>query len=387
MSAPWTLVMRREVAVKMRDKAFLIGTLATVAMIAGFLVFQGWMGQRTTEVALAVTPQSQPMGQLVAGAASQVDDKVKINLVEVRDDAAAERLVRDKEVEAWLHEGDDGWVLTTESSAEDELHDVAQAVIRSQLVSERATAAGTSIGELEAGTTLQEEFLRGDAERSQIADVVGFAFVFLFYMAALIFGMQLANSVVEEKQSRIAEIIASSIPVRHLLAGKVIGNTVLALIQMTLYAAVGLIGMSFTSYADFVPDISGPVAWFLAFFVAGFLALACLWAVAGALASRTEDLQSTSMPLTMLILVIFFGGLMLDGRAVTVASYIPPISAVLMPKRIIEGGVAWWEPLLALGLLAAFALVTVVVAERVYRRALLQTQGQISLRQAWAASE
>jgi ABC-2 type transport system permease protein len=50
-------------------------------------------------------------------------------------------------------------------------------------------------------------------------------------------------------------------------------------------------------------------------------------------------------------------------------------------------GVAWWEPLLALGLLAAFALVTVVVAERVYRRALLQTQGQISLRQAWAASE
>ena len=156
---------------------------------------------------------------------------------------------------------------------------------------------------------------------------------------------------------------------------------------MTLYAAVGLIGMSFTSYADFVPDISGPVAWFLAFFVAGFLALACLWAVAGALASRTEDLQSTSMPLTMLILVIFFGGLMLDGRAVTVASYIPPISAVLMPKRIIEGGVAWWEPLLALGLLAAFALVTVVVAERVYRRALLQTQGQISLRQAWAASE
>ena len=57
----------------------------------------------------------------------------------------------------------------------------------------------------------------------------------------------------------------------------------------------------------------------------------------------------------MLMLVMFFGGLSLDGRGQVIASFVPPVSAVVMPKRILAGGVEWWEPLLALGLLAAFA--------------------------------
>ena len=183
-----------------------------------------------------------------------------------------------------------------------------------------------------------------------MAQAVGFVFVFLFYFAALIFGMQLASSVIEEKQSRIVEIIAAAIPLRHLLAGKVLGNTALAMIQLLIYLAVGLVGLSFTPYKSFVPALSGPTAWFIGFFFAGFVALACLWAVAGSLASRTEDLQATSTPLTMLMLVMFFGGVSLDGRAQVIASFVPPVSAVVMPKRILAGGVEWWEPLLALGL-------------------------------------
>ena len=58
-----------------------------------------------------------------------------------------------------------------------------------------------------------------------------------------------------------------------------------------------------------------------------------------------------------------------------------------MPKRILAGGVEWWEPLVALGLLAAFAAVSVWVGERLYRRALLQTGGRVSLSQAWSAAE
>jgi ABC-2 type transport system permease protein len=199
--------------------------------------------------------------------------------------------------------------------------------------------------------------------------------------------MQLASSVIEEKQSRIVEIIAAAIPLRHLLAGKVLGTTALALLQLLVYLVVGLVGLSFTSYRSYVPELSGPAVWFLAFFLAGFVALACLWAVAGSLASRTEDLQATSTPLTMLMLVMFFGGVSLDGRGQVIASFVPPVSAVVMPKRILAGGVGWWEPLLALGLLAGFALATVWIGERLYRRALLQTGGRVSLRQAWSAEE
>ena len=384
---PWLLVTRREVVSRITDKSFLLGTAFMVVLIAGFIGFNAWQEERTDAVTLAATPDAAAMATAVADAAPGVDENVEVTVVEVDDRAAAESALREDEVDAWLHPTDDGWQLTSESSEQGSLTDVVEVVVQQQVLADNAAEVGTTVESLQAGSTVTTAFLRGDAEKAGVAEAVGFVFVFVFYFAALVFGMQLASSVIEEKQSRIVEIIAAAIPVRHLLAGKVLGNTALAVIQLMVYLVVGLVGLSFTSYKSYVPALSGPTAWFIGFFLAGFIALACLWAVAGSLASRTEDLQATSTPLTMLMLVMFFGGLSLDGRAQVIASFVPPVSAVVMPKRILAGGVEWWEPLLALGLLAAFAAVTVWIGERLYRRALLQTGGRVSLRQAWSAAE
>ena len=383
----WLLVTRREVVSRVTDKSFLLGTAFMVVLIAGFIGFSAWQEERTDTVTLAATPDAAAMATAVADGAPGVDENVEVTVVEVDDRAAAESALREDEVDAWLHPTDDGWELTSESSEQGSLTDVVEVVVQQQVLADNAAEVGTTVESLQAGSTVTTAFLRGDAEKAGVAEAVGFVFVFLFYFAALVFGMQLASSVIEEKQSRIVEIIAAAIPVRHLLAGKVLGNTALAVIQLMVYLVVGLVGLSFTSYKSYVPALSGPTAWFIGFFLAGFIALACLWAVAGSLASRTEDLQATSTPLTMLMLVMFFGGLSLDGRGQVIASFVPPVSAVVMPKRILAGGVEWWEPLLALGLLAAFAAVTVWVGERLYRRALLQTGGRVSLRQAWSAAE
>ena len=384
---PWLLVTRREVVSRITDKSFLLGTAFMVVLIAGFIGFSAWQEERTDSATLAATPDAAAMATAVADAAPGVDENVEVTVVEVDDRAAAESALREDEVDAWLHPTDDGWQLTSESSEQGSLTSVVEVVVQQQVLADNAAEVGTTVESLQAGSTVTTAFLRGDAEKAGVAEAVGFVFVFLFYFAALVFGMQLASSVIEEKQSRIVEIIAAAIPVRHLLAGKVLGNTALAVIQLMVYLVVGLVGLSFTSYKSYVPALSGPTAWFIGFFLAGFIALACLWAVAGSLASRTEDLQATSTPLTMLMLVMFFGGLSLDGRAQVIASFVPPVSAVVMPKRILAGGVEWWEPLLALGLLAAFAAVTVWIGERLYRRALLQTGGRVSLRQAWSAAE
>ena len=383
----WLLVTRREVVSRITDKSFLLGTAFMVVLIAGFIGFNAWQEERTDTATLAATPDAAAMATAVADAAPGVDENVEVTVVEVDDRAAAESALREDEADAWLHPTDDGWQLTSESSEQGSLTGVVEVVVQQQVLADNAAEVGTTVESLQAGSTVTTAFLRGDAEKAGVAEAVGFVFVFLFYFAALVFGMQLASSVIEEKQSRIVEIIAAAIPVRHLLAGKVLGNTALAVIQLMVYLVVGLVGLSFTSYKSYVPALSGPTAWFIGFFLAGFIALACLWAVAGSLASRTEDLQATSTPLTMLMLVMFFGGLSLDGRGQVIASFVPPVSAVVMPKRILAGGVEWWEPLLALGLLAAFAAVTVWVGERLYRRALLQTGGRVSLRQAWSAAE
>jgi ABC-2 type transport system permease protein len=383
----WTLVARREVATKLADRTFLVGTVLTLALIVGFVVVQAVLSDRAKDYDLVATASAAPMADAVAAQATDLDDKVGVTVVRVPDDAAAETALREGEADAWLTIRDGSWVLVGRDDVPRDLEEVTATVVRDTMLAENASAAGTSVQSLTAGTVLTSDVLIGDAEQRDFAQAMGFALAFLFYLSSVVFGTTLANSVVEEKQSRIVEIIATKIPVRQLLAGKVLGNTALAVGQMALYAALGLVGLGFTSFGSFLPSVTGALGWFLVFFLVGFLLIACLWAVAGALASRTEDVQSTSTPVTLLLLAIFFGSTFLEGTAQTVLSYVPPASAVLMPQRIIEGDALWWEPVVALALLLVAAAAVVLGAERLYRRSLLQTQGRLSVRQAWSAPE
>ncbi|HET6968061.1 MAG TPA: ABC transporter permease [Ornithinibacter sp.] len=384
---PWALVARREVATKLVDRTFLVGTLLTMAMIVAFVVVQAVLSDRIRDHDLVATASAAPMADAVAAQATDLDDRVRVTVVDVADDAAAEAALREDDADAWLTTRDGTWVLVARDEVPRDLESVTATVVRDAVLAENASAAGTSVEAITAGAELSTDVLIGDAEQRDFAQGMAFALAFLFYLSSIIFGTTLANSVVEEKQSRIVEIIATKIPVRQLLAGKVLGNTALAVGQMALYAALGLVGLGFTSLGSFLPSVTGALGWFLVFFLVGFLLIACLWAVAGALASRTEDVQSTSTPVTMLLLAIFFGSAFLDGTAQTVLSYVPPASAVIMPQRILEGTAAWWEPFVALAVLLVAAGVVVLAAERLYRRSLLQTQGRISMRQAWSAPE
>ncbi|WP_088286774.1 ABC transporter permease [Kineosporia sp. A_224] len=383
----WLLVTRREIMVKATDRSFLIGTVVTLAIIAGIMVLQVVLAGRTSTYDVAVTPSATTIAQQVRAGAAAIDEDVVVDPLAVPDDAAARAAVLDGSADAWLHRDGDRWVLTTKDGPNDSLKAVVQEVVRSEALRANASAAGTTLEALERGATLGTAFLEGDAQRAELVDALAFAFTFLFYMAALMFGVTLANSVVEEKQSRVVEIIATAIPVRHLLAGKVLGNTVLAVAQMTLFVAVGLVGLAFTDYSSLVTSVSGPVVWFVVFFLAGFVSLACLWAVAGSLASRTEDLQSTTTPLTFLVMAVLFGGLLLEGQWQVIGSFVPPLSAVVMPIRLLQGDASWPEALLALAILLAAAAATVRVGERLYRRSLLQGGGRVTVRQAWRVEE
>lgn len=383
----WLLVTKREITVKATDRAFVVGTLVTLGLIVLLIGLQIWLASRTENFTVAATPAATSLAETVQDRAEDIDENVVVEVTPVADDAAARAAVLDESADAWLHQRDGGWVLTTKADFESSLQEVVAQVVRDDALQQNATAAGTTVEALERGATLEADLLEGDAQRAELVGFVTFAFVFLFYLATLTFGATLASSVVEEKQSRIVEIIATAIPVRHLLAGKVLGNTVLAVAQLTLFVTVGLVGLSFTDFSPLITAVSGAAVWFLVFFLAGFVALACLWAVAGSLASRLEDLQSTTTPLTMLVMGIFFSGLFLEGTWQTVGSFVPPLSAILMPVRLLEGDAAWWEALVALGLLVVTAAVTVSIGERLYRRSLLQTGGQVSLRQAWRTEE
>lgn len=384
-STAWLIVARREIISKLTDRAFLIGTFGLIAILAGVLGIQAYAANKATEYAVVTSSSAaHRMAEQVKSVAEADDDTTTVSLSAAPDDAVASATVLDGDADVWLHEGDGGWVLTGGDDVPSGLMGSATTAIRDASLKANAVEAGTSVEALQRGSAVSTTLLDGDADKAGVAKAVGFALALLFYLASFTFGLALANSVVEEKASRIVEIITTKISVRELLAGKVMGNLALAFAQMALFVAVGLIGLTFTEYDRFVPAISGAVGWFTIFFVVGFGLLACLWAVAGALASRTEDVQSTSAPLTMLTMAVFFAALLVDGTAKTVLSFVPPFSAILMPMRVLEGSAPWWQALVALAILLVTAGVIVQAAARLYQRSLLQTQGRLSLRQAWS---
>ena len=384
---PWLLVARREVLVKLTDKAFVVGTLITLLLVIGFIGFQMWSEDRTDTYTVAATSEAHATAELLEERAADVDGEIRIELLDVDTDAAGVRALEDEEADVLLRPADDGWTLVGADEVDGSLQRAAETIVREAAFASNAEAAGTSIDQLQRGSALGTELIEGDAEQQEFAQGMGVALAFLFYMAALGFGYTLSGSVVEEKANRVVEIITTKIPVRQLLIGKIAGNTLLAIGQTALIVGIGLVGISFTEYADLLPAVSEGIGWFVAFFVVGFCFIACWWAVAGALASRAEDLQATATPLSFLMMGVFLTAFLLDGTALTVASYIPPFSCVLMPIRVLGGDAGWWEPVVALGLLMAAMAATVVFAERIYRRALLQTQGRVSLAQAWRTAD
>ena len=146
----------------------------------------------------------------------------------------------------------------------------------------------------------------------------------------------IAQSVVEEKQTRVVEILMSAIPVRALLAGKVVGNSIMALGQIVAIALLVGIGMAVTGQRVLLADLGPAIGWFAVFFAFGFVLLASLFAATGAMVSRQEDIGATTTPLTILVtlpyfLVIFFNN---NELVLAIMSYVPFSAPIAMPLRL-----------------------------------------------------
>ncbi|WP_151523911.1 ABC transporter permease [Serinicoccus kebangsaanensis] len=388
--APWRLVAGREIMVKLTDKTFIVSTVLTVLLVFGSLFAPTFFTPDAPSYAVAVT--SDEGEAVVDGAATVVsagNAESATTAERVADRDAAEAAVVDGDADAALVGGPGQWELLSEGGAPGPLEAAVTETVRTSALAENAQAAGTSVDALTQGSTVGMVDLAEDGTvmPEAVTYAIGFAFAMMFYFAAIVFGMQIANSVVEEKQSRIVEILAAKIPTRQLLLGKVLGNTVLAFGQIALISTAALIGLTFIDLDVALPGLAGAIGWYVPFFVLGFLALACVWAAAGALASRTEDLQQTTMPLIMVLVIALVLGLYLEGFWQQVVSFVPVLSTILMPVRLIEGDVALWEPILALGLVLGFCAVTITLGARLYERALLHTSGSLGWRKAMSLSK
>ncbi len=198
------------------------------------------------------------------------------------------------------------------------------------------------------------------------------------------FGGQIAQSVVEEKQTRVVEILISAIPVRALLAGKVIGNSLLAFGQIIAISACAGVAMAISGQGALLAGVGPAIIWFIVFFTVGFVLLASMFAAVASLVSRQEDVQSVISPVTMLVMIPYFLVIFFNDNALVlgIMSYVPFSAPVGMPMRIFLGSAQWWEPLLSLLLSVVVTVGVIMVGARVYQNSLLRTGGRVKLREA-----
>ncbi|WP_424217493.1 ABC transporter permease (plasmid) [Streptomyces sp. BI20] len=388
VAATWRTVAGRELRVKATDKTYLGSAFITLLLVIGAVFFQSYMGANASRVDLAVARTAPDAGRALTAAAERMaaaagQDGVGFDRVEVADADAVRAVVRSGEVDAGLVWEGGRWTLLGLTSQDDTAGTWIPAAAAELALDANAKAAGTTVGALRAGGEVPYELL--EPSRTPLGVVQGISYMFglLFYLLAIIMGSTLANAVVEEKQSRVVEIIAATVRLRDLLIGKIVAAVVLGLGQLLLACGVGAVALAALGDTELLGRIGGGLGWFLAFYLLGAVVLATAFAAAGAMATRVEDVASSTGPLTMVVMAACFGGAFATGTVQTVLSYVPIASVITMPGRVLAGEAAAWEPPVSLAISAFVAWLVVLGAERVYRRALLDTGGRLSLRKAW----
>ena len=379
----WRIVAEREITTKLRDKAFLGTTAFTLLLVVAAFVVSAVMEGRAQSYDVAVTSQG---GSAAVAGAEQIlkatSSGTTVDVSDADDAAQAESMVRDGDVDAALVPADEGFEIVGADEVDPELADALRGGVATSVLAGNAETQGVDLQALQAGTNAEVRLLEPGPQDAEARSGIAFAFAIIFLITALGFGMTIAQSVVQEKESRIVEILAAAVPIRALLWGKVLGNTALALLQIVLIVAVAMAGLVITGRTELLSGLGPAVAWYVALFVLGFVSLASLWSVAGSIAGRQEDLQSTTLPGQLILFIPYFVSIFGSEEVKTVFSMLPIVSTMTMPGRIAEGGVPGWQIAVAIAATVAAAAVFVRIGERCYERSLLHTSGRMSYREA-----
>lgn len=380
------LVARREFTERIRDRGFLVSVAVMLVILLAAVAIPAMAskgGSDDFDVAFGPGPAQQPLTQLAPVQAKLLDVEVAVKAFP--DAAAAEKAVRDGDLDAYIADGR----IVVHRDLPNKLAAVLQSAYATVERDARLAAQGIDTAAVDRAVQvapLEKTTLDKDAdERNQRKGVAVLGTIMLYGMLML-FCMWVANGVVEEKSSRIVEILLAAVPARALLTGKVIGIGLLGLLQMALTAAVGLTAARAFGTIDLNSAMVYPAALVVVWFVIGYAIYACMFAAAASRVSRMEDLQNVITPMSTLLIASFFIAISFGqngGTLATVLAYVPPFSAMLQPMLTASGDLAVWQNLVAAGL-AGLALVGLMAAAaRMYEGAVLRTGGKVSVKDAW----
>ncbi|MEO5940436.1 MAG: ABC transporter permease [Candidatus Limnocylindrales bacterium] len=367
------LVARRELLERGRSRAFLFSLILSVAIIVAGIFLPTLIGKAADAQHLGI------VGSAPAGLVANVEQASKgagiiVTVDPIPDLATGEARLRNGSLSAVL-------VLPADGS------------IPSLVVKDRGSpllqqVIGASFTPAPQITLRSLEPLDPNRDISFLFANVG---VILLFISIFTFGTWVLTGVVEEKQSRVVEVVLSTIEPRDLLIGKVAGIGVLGLVQLVVMVAVGL-GAGVATNRFSLPSTTGSaIAMLFVWFVLGYAFYSTALGVLGALASRMEEASNASSPVSFIAMGAYFFSLLVAlndpaGTAARIATFIPPVAPMVVPLRAALGAIEPWEIVGSVLVMCAAIWVLFVVGGRVYTGAVLQTGARMKLRDAWRAS-
>lgn len=350
------LVARRELTERARERSFMVSTGVTLAIVVLAVVVPQLLGLGGPS-SYSVHP-ADDAGRAVAERAVALQDEFDAEL-EIVDRPPADVTLAGGEIRA--DEQPDDTLVNLLQVANQEFDPNARPPLR----------VVSAVPE--------------DPDQDAKAGVAFFA-ILILYGQLLAYGFWVASGVVEEKSSRVIEVLLSTIRPHHLLAGKVVGLGLLGLGQLLVVAVFGLVVAGATGALDVDGDLVVGAVLALGWFVLGYAFYASAFAVAGALVPRQEELQSSTTPLTMVILISLFVGFAVnenpDGTLAHVTAFIPTTAPITMPSRIILGAAPAWEVAASIAVMVLATAALIPLAGRIYAAVVLRTGSAVKLSEA-----
>lgn len=382
------LIAQREVEVRVRSRVYALGTVGMVALVVVGVLFASLVvGSRApaTPTRVGFSGGAQALDPTFATYATALGEAVTVG--DVADPASGEAQVK---------AGTLDMLVTGSATAPAALLGNAvppMVVIALDAATQvaRLGAAGLppdAITSIMAGvpTTEAQPADSGPSPEESQNIVAALGVAILLMIAMTVYGTAVAQGVVEEKATRIVEIMLSTVRPSHLLAGKVLGVGLVGLLQLAIVGAAALIAARLTGVAS-IPALSlATIASSLLWFTLGFLLFATADAALAALVSRPEEAQAAIAPISLTIglsyILVFITLPDPTSPLVTVLSLLPPLAPILMPVRIALGATEPWQVALAILLTIASIVGLVRLAGRIYANSVLRFGTRVRFRDA-----
>ncbi|HEV8600077.1 MAG TPA: ABC transporter permease [Gemmatimonadales bacterium] len=420
-------VIRREFVERVRTRAFIISTMLFPLLMAMFTVLPALLLRRasgTKRIAVVEGVEGTFTARVADALASNrrrdsaaplpfdVERLPAVGRVEAVRDSALARTGLSKRAQA---EAFDGVLVLTEETLQNgriqyyganvgspaemrRLEEILRPVVQRERLERLGVDPGVVLQAIGRVDLVTQKVADGRLTGQSGAATFGLAYgmVFILYLALMIYGSQVMTSVVEEKSSRIIEVLASSLRPFELMLGKVIGVGLVGLFQLSIWAAtalyLGSFGASFmgrmmddggaaaaatsSGGASFLSAVSPAlVLIFLVLFILGFLFYAAMFAAVGAMSSTVQDTQQLMMPVTLPIMlgIMTIFALVNDpnGTLGKVITFIPFWAPFALPVRYSITPLPIWEVLSAIAVMILSVLGVAWVAGRVYRVGIL----------------